>query len=87
MTDTSDSAQDAGMHQHMLICCGTMTVIFGALGISSVATTIGLSTGQTYLAISGFVLAAGTVILHLYRKQTHGGTRSQPADGGRNDLQ
>lgn len=73
------------MHQHMLICCGTMTVVFGALGISSAATAIGLSTGQTYIAIVGFVLITGTVILHFYRKQTHGDTRSYPADSGRND--
>ena len=85
MTDNPDSAHDVEMHQQMLVCCGTMTVIVGALAIRSVATTIGLSTGQTYFAISGFVLAVGTVILHRYRKQTHGDTRSHPTDGGRND--
>ena len=58
------------MHRHMLLCCGTMTVIFGALGISSVAAIVGLTTGQTYLAIAGFVLAAGTVIVYLYQKQS-----------------
>lgn len=85
MIDNSDSAHDAGIHQHMLVCCGSMTVIVGALAIRSVATTIGLSTGQTYLVIGGFVLAAGTLILHRYRKQTHGDTQSHPTDGGRND--
>ena len=65
-----DSTHDPGMHRHMLLCCGTMTVIFGALGISSVAAIVGLTTGQTYLAIAGFVLAAGTVIVYLYQKQS-----------------
>jgi membrane protein implicated in regulation of membrane protease activity len=54
----------------MLICCGTMLAIFGALSISSVATAIGLSTGQTSLAIAGFVLAAGIVVVQLYRRHT-----------------
>jgi len=67
---TDDSTHDPGMHRHMLLCCGTMTVIFGALGISSVATAVGLTTGQTYLTIAGFVLAAGAVIVYLYRKQS-----------------
>lgn len=46
------------MHRHMLLCCGAMTVIFGALIISSVAVTVGLTTGQTHLTIAGFVIAA-----------------------------
>jgi len=53
----------------MLLCCGTMIVLFGALGISSVAAAVGLTTGQTYFGISGFVLAASAIIVHLYRKQ------------------
>lgn len=52
----------------MLLCCGTMTVLFGTLGISSLAAAVGPTTGQTYLTIAGFVLAAGAVIVHLYRK-------------------
>ena len=58
------------MHRHMLLCCGTMTVLFGALGISSLAAAVGLTTGQTYLALAGFVLAAAAIIVHLYRKHT-----------------
>ena len=54
----------------MLLCCGMMTVIFGAFGISSVAAAVGLTTGQTYLSIAGFVLAAGAIIVYLYRKQS-----------------
>ena len=45
-----------------------MIVLFGALGISSLAAAIGLTTGQRYLTIAGFVLAAGAAIVHLYRK-------------------
>ena len=60
----------SGMHRHMLLCCGTMMVLFGAFGISSVAAAVGLTTGQTYLTIAGFVIAAGAVIVHLYRKQS-----------------
>ena len=67
---TDDSTHGSGMHRHMLLCCGTMTVVFGALGISSVAAAVGLTTGQTYLTIAGFVIAAGAVIAHLYRKQS-----------------
>lgn len=48
-----------------------MTIIFGALGISSVAATVGLTTGQTYLTIAGFVVAASIVIVSLYRKQSY----------------
>lgn len=72
MTDDSTSTNESGMgmHRSMLICCGGMILILGAFGISSVATTVGLSTGQTYLAIAGFILAAGTVIVYLYRKQS-----------------
>lgn len=56
--------------RNMLICCGSMAIIFGTVGISSLATATGLSTGQTYLAIAGFVLATGTLVVVLYRKQT-----------------
>ena len=72
MTDDSTSTNESGigMHRSMLICCGGMILILGAFGISSVATAVGFSTGQTYLAIAGFVLAAGAVIVHLYRKQS-----------------
>ena len=54
----------------MLLCCGTMTVLFGALGISSVGAAIGFTTGQTYFSIAGFVLAAVAIIVYLYRKQS-----------------
>ena len=47
-----------------------MAVIFGTLGISSVAAAVGLTTGQTYLSIVGFVLAAGAIIVYLDRKQS-----------------
>ena len=68
MTDEFPSS--SGMHRRMLLCCGTMTVIFGALGISSVAAAVGLTTGQTYLGIAGFVLAASTILVYLYWKQS-----------------
>ena len=67
---TDDSTTGTGMHRYMLLCCGTMTVLFGALGISSLAAAVGLTTGQTYLALAGFVLAAGAIIVHLYRKHS-----------------
>lgn len=67
---TDESTPSPGMHRHMLLCCGTMTVIFGALGISSVAATVGLTTGQTYFSIAGFVLTATVIIVYLYRKQS-----------------
>ena len=67
---TNESTPSPGMHRYMLLCCGTMTVIFGALGISSVAAAVGLTTGQTYLTIAGFIIAAGAVLAVLYRKQT-----------------
>ena len=67
---TDDSTHGPGMHQHMLLCCGTMTVIFGALGISSVVATVGLTAGQTYLTIAGFVLAASAITVYLYRNQS-----------------
>ena len=67
---TDDSTHDPGMHRHMLLCCGTMTILFGALGISSLAAAVGLTTGQTYLSIAGFVLAAGAVVVYLYRKHS-----------------
>lgn len=70
MTDDSNSAHNSGMHRGMLLCCGAMVVIFGAFGISSVAAAIGLSTGQTYLTIAGFAVAAVTLIAYLYRKWT-----------------
>lgn len=47
-----------------------MTVIFGAIGISSVAAAVGLTTGQTYLTIAGFIIATGAVLAVLYGKQT-----------------
>ena len=83
MTDDSTSADESGMgmHRSMLICCGGMILIYGAFGISSVATAIGLSTGQTYLAIAGFVTAAGVIIAYLYRKQASDeGSQSRPSD-------
>ena len=52
----------------MLLCCGSMIVIFGALTISSFATTIGLSTGQTYLTIAGFVGISIVSLVFLYRR-------------------
>ena len=52
----------------MLLCCGSMVVIFGALTISSLATTIGLSTGQTYLTIAGFVGVSLVSLVFLYRR-------------------
>ena len=58
------------MHQHMLLCCGMMTLILGALGISSVAAAVGLTTGQMYLTVAGYIIAAGAVLAVLYRRQT-----------------
>ena len=64
------------MRRSMLICCGGMILIYGAFGISSVATAVGLSTGQTYLAIAGFVVTAGMFLVYLYRRQTSNGDNS-----------
>lgn len=88
MTTDPDSVHGQGMHRSMLICCGTMIVVFGALDISGVATAIGLSTGETSLAIAGFVLATGTIIVHLYRKQTNTeDSSSRPFNGVKTDQQ
>ena len=54
----------------MLICCGSMVIVFGALGVSSLATAVGFSTGQTYLSIDGFVTATGALLVVVYWKQT-----------------
>ena len=58
----------SGIHCSMLLCCGSMIVIFGALTNSSLATTIGLSTGQTYLTIVGFVGVSLVSLVYLYRR-------------------
>ena len=64
----------------MVICCGLMTIIFGAFGVSSLATMVGFSTGQTYLSIAGFVIATGALLLVVYRKQT---SEKPPVDAGK----
>ena len=85
---TDDATPDPGMPQHMLLCCGIMTLTLGALGISSVAAAVGLTTSQTYLTVAGFVIAAGAVIVHRYRKQSP--TENSPLnllDDGERELQ
>jgi hypothetical protein len=71
MTDDSTTTNESmmGMHRSMLICCGGMILILGTFGISSVATAVGFSTGQTYLAIAGFVVTAGALLVYLYQRQ------------------
>lgn len=56
------------MHRSMLVCCGAMFVIFGTFAVSSVATIIGLTTGQAYLAIAGFIIAALVTLTYLYKR-------------------
>ena len=68
MDSDSSAGHDGAMHRSMLVCCGAMLVIFGAFAISSVATVIGLTTGQTYLAIAGFVIAAAATLAYLYKR-------------------
>lgn len=63
----------------MLICCGVMILVLGAFGVSSLATAVGLSTGQTYLSITGFVIVTGVLLVVVYRKQT---PETTPADAG-----
>ena len=63
----------------MLICCGLMALVFGAFGVSSLATAVGFSTGQTYLSIAGFVIATGALLLVVYRKQM---SEKSPVDAG-----
>ena len=70
MANDSESMTESGMHRSMLICCGSMAIIFGAFGVSSLATAVGFSTGQTYLSIAGFVIATGALLVVIYRKQT-----------------
>jgi membrane protein implicated in regulation of membrane protease activity len=89
MTDDSTSADTlgSGMHRSMLICCGGMLIIYGAFAISSVAAAIGLSTGQTYIAIAGFIIAAGALLYGLYRRQTSDeDNSSRPTEEVRNEL-
>jgi membrane protein implicated in regulation of membrane protease activity len=89
MTDDSTSTDELGMgmHRSMLICCGGMLIIYGVFAISNVAVAIGLSTGQTYLAIAGFITAAGALLYVLYRRQTSDeDNSSQPTEEVRNEL-
>lgn len=58
-----------------------MLVIFGAFAVSSVATIIGLTTGQTYLAIAGFVIAAIATLAYLYKKTKRNEGSSVSAKG------
>ena len=68
MDSGSSASHDGAMHRSMLVCCGAMLVIFGTFAISSVATIIGLTTGQTYLAIAGFIIAALAALTYLYKR-------------------
>ena len=68
MDSGSSASHDGAMHRSMLVCCGAMLVIFGAFAVSSVATVIGLTTGQTYLAIAGFMIASVATLTYLYKR-------------------
>ena len=81
MDSESSASHDGAMHRSMLVCCGAMLVIFGALAVSSVATIIGLTTGQTYLAIAGFVIAATATLVYLYKKMKRNKESSVSAEG------
>lgn len=73
------------MHKHMLLCCGMMTLLVGALGISSMAAAIGFTTGQTYLTTAGFIIAASAVLAVLYRRQTPGRSLPDSPDETKNN--
>lgn len=64
-----------------------MAIVFGALGVSSLATAIGFSTGQTYLSIAGFVVATGALLVVVYRKQIAEKTIADSLEGIKNDPQ
>lgn len=68
MADDTSSSHMSGMHGHMMICCGMIVLYLGIIAISSVAAIIGLSTGQKYLAMSGFAIAVVASMAYLYRR-------------------
>lgn len=68
MTRDAEPMTGHGMHRSMLVCCGLMISVFGALTISSLTTAIGFSTGQRYLTIGGFIALIGTALFVFYRK-------------------
>ena len=70
MRDDPSAADEMSMHRSMLICCGMMVVLVGAIAISSVGATFGLATGQTYLVTAGFIGISAGVIFYLSRKST-----------------
>lgn len=70
MRDDPSAAHEISMQRHMLICCGMMTVVFGAIAASSVAAMFGLAIGRTYLVTAGFIGISVGVIASLYRKST-----------------
>ena len=72
MIEDSESMNESGIYRSMLTCCGFMALVFGALGISSFATVVGFSSGQTYLSLAGFVIATGALLLVVLRKQASG---------------
>lgn len=43
-----------------------MTVVVGAIALSSVAAALGLATGLTYLIIAGFVGISVSIMFYLY---------------------
>lgn len=81
MDSESAASHDGAMHRSMLVCCGAMLVIFGALAVSSVSAIIGLTTEQTYLAIAGFVIAATATLAYLYKKMKRNEGSSVSAEG------
>lgn len=54
----------------MMVCCGMMVLYFGIIAISSIAGVVGLTTGQTYLAIGGFTTAVIGSLAYLYRRMS-----------------
>lgn len=70
------AADTMDMQRSMLVCCGMMTVVIGAIALSSVAAMFGLTTGLTYLIIGGFVGISASIMAYLYGVSTRSPTRA-----------
>lgn len=66
MREDPSAAHEMSMQRHMLICCGMMTIVIGAIALSSVAAMLGLATGQTYLLIASFVGISLSIMAYFY---------------------
>lgn len=80
MDSGSSASHDGAMHRSMLVSCGAMLVIFGIFAVSTVATIIGFTTGQTYLTTAGFIIAALVALTHLYKRMHRNGEPAVPAE-------